>query len=347
MDEKEMLSAGWRSPSNIALIKYWGKREGQIPANPSLSMTLSQAFTETRIMVSRTPEMSGIMSINGVKAHPFLLKLNLFYQWFLKEVPVFNGLTLQIQTRNSFPHSTGIASSASGFSAFTLCLLDLASKLTQVHLPEEHFFQLASYTSRMGSGSACRSLYSGYTVWGRTTLIDGSSDVFSVDINDRVNRTMEKLQDAILVVSSKPKSVASSLGHSRMNQHPFSGARVDQAHSHLAEALTALKQGDFEHLGSIAENEALTLHALIMTSRGGDILLDPKSLLLMQRIKQARAGGLPVFYTLDAGPNVHLMYPQSASASVRDFIQKELIPCCENNLVIYDHLGMGPQTLKN
>lgn len=365
------VRASWRSPSNIALIKYWGKKEGQLPANPSLSMTLSEACTTTKVTaleVDRPAVLTkdgpadaanggqvalandgpaAVVSVNGDVNHPFLPKLNDFFQWLVGEIPVFQGYSFYVETRNSFPHSTGIASSASGMSAFTLCMLDIASQLSGSNLPAERFRHLASFASRMGSGSACRSLFGGFTVWGDTGLVPGSSDQFAVPVNDFVHPEMANLHDAILVVSSKPKSVASSLGHSLMNDHPFALSRFGQALANLENALLALKTGDLGHLGKIAENEALTLHTLIMTSRGGDILFTPGSIELMKRIRDARKKGLPVFFTLDAGPNVHLLYPHPAADRVEEFIRQEMAPLCEEGKVIFDKRGEGPISIVN
>lgn len=340
--QDDKLHSAWRSPSNIALIKYWGKKEGQHPANASLSMTLSQAFTETSVTALRSQGPALLININGDNAHPFLPKLQVFFQWLIREIPVFNGFSYCVETKNSFPHSTGIASSASGMSAFTLCMLDIASQIANVDLSREETLHLASFASRMGSGSACRSLFGGFSVWGESDIVAGSSDQYAITINDLVHPGLDSLHDAILVVSSRPKSVASTLGHSLMNDHPFAGARFMQARTHLEQILTALKAGDLERLGNISETEALTLHSLIMISRGGGLLFEPGSITIMRKIKEARDFGLPVFYTLDAGPNVHLLYPDAASDKVEAFIRSELLQFCEDGQVIFDHRGEGP-----
>ncbi len=163
----ETIRVVWESPSNIALVKYWGKRSGQLPANPSLSMTLSRAYTRTAAEVRKTSGAAELVSLNGNPQHPFLLKLRPFFQWLTQQMPVLEGYSCSITTENSFPHSTGIASSASGISAFTLCMIDVASQIAGLNMSDKHLLQLASFAARMGSGSACRSLYGGFSALGR------------------------------------------------------------------------------------------------------------------------------------------------------------------------------------
>jgi diphosphomevalonate decarboxylase len=267
-------------------------------------------------------------------------------KWLIKEIPVLGNFNFRVETSNSFPHSTGIASSASGISAFTLCLLSIAEKVYGEVIPLMDFMKMASFASRMGSGSACRSVFGGYTVWGKTPEVHGSSDLFAVAVNDRIHTSLRTLHDSILVVSTTPKSLPSSHGHSLMDLHPYTPARIRQARNNLSELLKALTVGDLSHIAEIAENEALTLHALIMSSPGGMILMEPHTVQIIKQIRTAHKKGLPVFFSLDAGPNVHLFYPESAVQEVEKFIRDELVHLCENGSVIYDHCGTGPVQAK-
>ena len=336
------VSASWRSPSNIALVKYWGKKDGQIPLNPSVSMTLTRSYTLTSVeaLVSGNQEF---ITVNGDAHHPFIQKINQFLRPLVKEIPVLGELSFRVKTINNFPHSTGIASSASGFSAFVLCLLDIAEMVSGVKILPEEFFSAASFLSRLGSGSACRSVYGGYSLWGETHLVPGSSDLFAVPVNDRIHPSLKTLHDAILVISSNPKSLPSSRGHALMEHHPFAVARISQVKNNISEILKAMDSGDIERLAGITENEALTLHALIMSSDEGTILLKPSSINVISQIREARQKGLPVFFSLDAGPNVHLFYPEPAAGQVEQFISDELEISCEKGSVIYDRCGSGPE----
>ncbi len=337
----EKFSVSWKSPSNIALVKYWGKKENQIPLNPSLSMTLSQSYTLTRVTATPDREEKKL-KVNADASHPFIPKMELFLQYIGKEVPVLKELSFNVETTNSFPHSTGIASSASGLSAFALCLLSIAEMVSGKNIDSGEFFNLASFVSRMGSGSACRSLYGGYSLWGKTDRVQGSSGLFAVPLAERVHPIFRTLHDAILVISSEPKSLPSTRGHSLMDHHPFAAARIDQAENNLSETLKALDSGDIERLISVTENEALTLHALIMSSKGGTVLLKPPTVNVILKIREARRKGMSVFFSLDAGPNVHLFYPEKSTPEVEQFIRNELVSSCENGLVIYDCCGTGP-----
>ena len=310
-------------------------------------MTLNQSYTITRVETVLTRETnSRIMSVNGDIQHPFLPKMEKLLKWLVQEIPVMGNFNFWVETSNSFPHSTGIASSASGISAFVLCLLTIAEKVTEKKIPLMEFITMASFASRMGSGSACRSLFGGYTVWGKTQDIPGSSDLFAIPVTDRVHPSLRTLHDAILVVSTTPKSLPSSQGHILMDNHPFTPARIRQAGKNLSELLKALAIGDLNRLAELTEYEALTLHALIMSSPGGMILIEPRTVQIIKQIREARQRGLAVFFTLDAGPNVHLLYPETAVSAVGTFIREELLSLCENGSIIYDHCGTGPVQTK-
>lgn len=344
---KEDITTIWRSPSNIALLKYWGKKDFQLPVNTSLSFSLSKAHTLTKLKVHPNVINPGIVGINNNTNHPFLLKIKPFWQTILKEIPLFKDFGIEIVTENTFPHSAGIASSASGFSALALGLLDLAQCLSGMQLPQNDFFKYASSLARMGSGSACRSVYGGFTLWGESEYWKDSSDLYAIDINNMIHPDFLHLHDAILLVSAKEKSLSSSKGHALMNKHPFAKGRQIQAKNNLNLFQKALAEGDLDLLSQLSENEALSLHALIMSSDEGNILLEPSSIELINRIRMARQNGLSVFFTIDAGPNIHLIYPESEKTKAKHFIHNELNDICPENKVIFDYLGFGPEKINN
>lgn len=341
----EQLFSGWQSPSNIALIKFWGKRPGQIPMNPSLSMTLQLAFTQTTVEAILCDGKIPEMVINGDPSHPFRPKLTRFLSWLAEQIPVLKMYSFRVETRNSFPHSTGIASSASGLSAFTLCLLSVAAEAVSLRIPEEHLLPQASFAARMGSGSACRSMYGGYSVWGKTEMIPCASDLEALPVSGIVHPDLRCMRDAILVISRKPKSLTSSKGHETMNGHPFAACRTAQVNSHFLGMLEALKSGDLEQVGLLAEAEAMALHALLMTAADGTVLLEPASLEAIQIIRNSRSHGLPLFFTLDAGPNLHILFPETNRVEVESFIENELVPLCAGRLWICDYTGKGPERI--
>jgi diphosphomevalonate decarboxylase len=261
------------------------------------------------------------------------------------EIPLLKTLNLTVSTENSFPHSTGIASSASGTSAFTLCLLDTVNQVTGQCISNDDLVHLASYAARMGSGSACRSLYGGYTAWGESEQLPASSDEFAIPVSSLVHPEMLTMQNAILVISAEPKEMPSTLGHKSMEDHPFLAGRIGQAEKNMNDALQALKTNDFEKLAAVAECEALTLHALMMSAHPGILLMKPATVESIHLIRKARKGGLSLFFTLDAGANVHVMYPRAAAEEVNKFICDALLPLCEDGKVIFDRCGNGPVKL--
>ncbi len=336
------LSAAWESPSNIAFIKYWGKKGIQLPANPSLSMTLSKSVTRTIVKAVKGPEPFDIRTVNGATDHPFLPRMRELLVWLKNFFPLLGGYSFEVETGNSFPVSAGIASSASGMSAFALCLLDLAQMIAGRETEQDEFLRMASFVSRMGSGSASRSVYGGFALWGETPLLPHSSDEWAVKLHSGIHAGFRGLQDAILIVSALPKQVSSSEGHVLMDSHPFAGSRYTQAGINLKECLDAMHTGDFEKFAGVCENEALSLHSLLMTSANSNILILPASLQIMNRIRIERKKGLPLCFSLDAGPNVHLLYPMDYSDRVSDFIRDELLQFCSNGYYIPDQYGQGP-----
>jgi len=295
--------------------------------------------------VSADEVVKGLISVNGDTQHSFLPKMQHLLLWMVQEIPELGKLTLRADTTNSFPHSTWIASSASGLSAYTFCVLGIAQRIMNTDLAYSELQRMASYVSRIGSGSACRSVYGGYTVWGKTSMIQGSTDEYAVPITEHIHPDLLSLHDAIMIVSTNPKQLSSSQGHLTMDKHPFLNDRISLANQNLTEMLLYLKCNDFERLASVAENEAFTLHSLIMSANPGIILMQPGTIEIIKHIREARKNGLPVFFTLDAGANVHVMYPANSATKVEKFIKDILQPYCENGRVIFDRCGTGPVPL--
>jgi diphosphomevalonate decarboxylase len=132
-----------------------------------------------------------------------------------------------------------------------------------------------------------------------------------------------------------------------MKTNPFAKARYEQANKNLEEVIKALKTGDIEKFGTIVEEEALTLHALMMSSSPSFILLAPSTLKMIEKIKRFREqSGLQVYFSLDAGPNIHLLYPDNIKRRVDNFIYAELEKHCEGGKMIHDNVGPGPIRVK-
>lgn len=336
----------WRSPSNLALIKYWGKYGRQLPRNASISFTLQNAYSETSL--SYIPkENSGAMELSfafeGQPNAAFEQKIQRFLISIQDRFPFLSQYRLDIKSYNSFPHSAGIASSASSMSALALCLCSMEQALTDGLKDEAAFFKKASDIARLGSGSASRSVYPHLAVWGETNLIEGSSNEYAIPYGQEVHKVFHTFHDDILMVSRREKSVSSTAGHALMEGNPFATVRYEQAHQNMQQLLVAMKEGDLATFGKISEQEALQLHALMMTSKPSYILMEANSIELIKRVRAWRQKtGHHLYFSLDAGPNLHLLYPDDIKEVVTTFIEEELLDLCEGREYLQDQVGAGP-----
>ncbi len=338
----------WNSPANIALIKYWGKRGRQLPNNPSLSFTLKNSVSKTSINYQAVSNegLTFDFRYNGEPKPEFEVKLNSFFENLIPVFPFLNQLELKIESSNTFPHSVGIASSASGISALALCLCGIEkTEFNRLKHPDD-FYRKASFVARLGSGSASRSVYGGLVNWGRIDWEVGSSDYFANKYPLPVDEVFTGFQDSIIILSSEKKRISSTIGHTLMNNHAFADARYAQARANYTELSQALQSGDLMKFIDIVENEALSLHALMMSAKPGYFLLHPSTMLYIDKIRHFRKQThIPVCFTLDAGPNIHLLYPARYKEEVKAFLLSEIID--ENNAisVIYDEVGNGPNQI--
>ena len=341
----------WRSPSNIAIVKYWGKHGNQLPKNPSLSFTLQNAFTEAliryRARKEQGPEAVSFQFFFEQKPRPeFEPKLRSFFENVLPMFPFLGQLEMEIHSANSFPHSAGIASSASAMSALALCLCSMEDLFFGSLQEDEDFDRKASYAARLGSGSACRSIYPKAALWGKTGLVEGSSDEYAIPMAAQLHPVFQDFHDDIMLVSSKRKETSSTAGHQTMNEHPFAERRYEHAKKQLHFLIEALRQGDVETFGKIAEAEALELHALMMSANPPYLLMQPNTLSMIDKVWAFRRGTkLPLYFSLDAGPNLHLLYPEEEMHAIRPFIESELVPLCEDGQWLADWQGEGPEEI--
>ncbi len=344
-------NTGWISPSNIAIVKYWGKYGQQMPRNPNISLTLDAAHTQMTLQWHNklNPADKNIaldFIFHNQPNEAFRLKMAAFLESMVPIFPFLQQLQLTVSSQNSFPHSAGIASSASAMSALALCLCSLERELFGTLHSHTDFLRKASYIARLGSGSACRSVYPYAAAWGKTPDLPAADDYHAIPFASELHPVFRTMKDAILLVSRAEKSVSSRAGHALMEGNPFAAPRYEQAKNNLSTLLRAMHTGDIETFGRIAEDEALTLHALMMASSPSYILMRPNSLRLIEMVRDYRATtNLPLYFTLDAGPNLHLLYPQSDAATIENFIRAELAPLCENSQWIADCVGAGPKEI--
>lgn len=341
----------WSAPSNIALVKYWGKKEEkgqQIPANPSVSFTLNNCKTITSLAFAKKQNQDTFsfdLLFEGKPKEDFKPKIQQFFERVLVYLPFLKDYHFIIDTQNTFPHSSGIASSASGMAALAMNLMSLEKALSRnvgTEMTADYFNQKASFLARLGSGSACRSVKGEVVVWGEHKNIKGSSDLFGVEFPNTIHENFKNFQDSILLVDKGEKQVSSSIGHNLMHKHPFAERRFEQAHENLDQLISVFESGNLEEFITIVESEALTLHSMMMTSIPYFILMKPHTLEIINRIWKFRnATKIPVCFTLDAGANVHVLYPESVKESVLQLIKSELVGFCQNGHYICDQIGVG------
>lgn len=339
----------WESPSNIALVKYWGKKKNQVPENTSISFTLSNCKTITT--VSFDPKSSSGFDfevfLGGDKKDDFKPKIETFFKRVEVYVSFLKDYKLTIETKNTFPHSSGIASSASGMSALALCLMSMERALGGTEMTDIYFNRKASFLARLGSGSACRSIEGNLVVWGNHRAISGSSDLYGIVYPFEVHEVFRNYQDTILLVDQGEKQVSSTIGHNLMHGHPFAQKRFEQANTNIEKLIPILKSGDLDAFIELIESEALSLHAMMMTSLPYFILMKPNTMEIINRIWNFRQQtGLPIGFTLDAGANVHVLYPEKEKNKIVQFIQNELVAFCENEQYICDQIGFGANQIR-
>jgi len=303
--------------SNIALIKYWGNRDDalRLPANSSLSMNLA-ALTTTTTVEFRAALAADLVTIDGPPARPAArerVSAHLDRIRKLAQLPL--GAT--VTSFNSFPAGAGLASSASAFAALTVAGCAAAG----LDLSTDELSRLA----RRGSGSACRSVPGGYVLWDACDKDDCS-----------FGRTIFppehwELCDVIAIVEAAHKATGSTQGHSLANTSPLQTARVASAPERLEHCLTALRARDFPALAEVIEEDTLAMHAVMMTSTPSLLYWRAATVEVMRAVRAWRQAGLPVAFTIDAGPNVHCLCPASAAAPVEARLRT--LPGIENVLV--------------
>lgn len=301
------------APSNIALSKYWGKRDKELnlPLNSSLSISLREWGTRTKVSYSRSGKDT--LSLNGQAVDlndPFAVKVFAFADHFRRGVP----LPLSIDTTNTIPTAAGLASSASGFAALTLSL-NQAFGL-------ELSLSTLSMMARIGSGSASRSLWHGFVEWTCGEKVDGTDSYAS-----RLDRDWPEFRIAILKVDTGPKSHPSTQGMNHtVATSPLFSSWPKQAQEDCTTIRDAIFEKDFEKLGETAEANAITMHATMMAARPGIFYLKPQSWSIIDQVQDCRRNGRSLFATMDAGANVKLIFLAEDEQFVRTtFPQAQIV----------------------
>jgi diphosphomevalonate decarboxylase len=170
--------------------------------------------------------------------------------------------------------------------------------------------------------------------------------LFGIEFPSIIHQNFKNYQDAILLVDKGEKQVSSTVGHDLMHNHPYANKRFEQAHENLSKIKTILENGNLDEFIKIVESEALTLHAMMMTSMPYFILMKPNTLEIINKIWKFRnENNIPVCFTLDAGANVHVLYPENDKEIILQFIKDELVGYCQNGQYICDEIGFGSQLI--
>lgn len=261
-------------------------------------------FTETSIETTAGSGKAEVY-VEGQRNQAFDAKVQAFFDRQQFAMPWIGSYDFRVDTRNNFPHSSGIASSASGMGALALCTADLHRQISGETIPIESVSSMA----RLGSGSACRSLLGPLGVWGEHPDYPGSADTYAVAFPEgELHPAFDAWEDAVLIVESGRKPVSSSAGHKLLDAHPYATARYATANENMHRLRKILSAGDIHAFTALVESEALQLHAMMMCSMPYFLLMKPASLEIINRVWEYREQtGLPLVITLDAGANVHVL----------------------------------------
>lgn len=300
------LSATAQANPNIAFIKYWGNRDAslRLPVNGSISMNLDGLFTRTTVSFQPSLGVDELI-ING---HEVTGKGLERVSAILDHVRQSAGLGIkaEVVSENNFPTGAGIASSAAAFAALALA----AAKAAGLDWPESAVSRLA----RLGSGSASRSVPAGFVEWKMGT---GDEDCYAVSIAPPEHWA---LADCVAIVSAGHKTTGSTEGHALASTSPLQAARVADAPRRLNVCRRAILERDFDALAAIIEHDSDIMHSVMMTSQPPLFYWKPATLAVMEAVREWRTTGLPVAYTIDAGPNVHVICTQESASKVAELL---------------------------
>ena len=282
-----------KAPANIAFIKYWGKvnEKLRLSANSSISMNLSNAYTVTSVDFSKEYESDSLF-INDSKVREGELQRVSSHLDLIRKISKTSSFA-KVESTNNFPKASGIASSASGFAALTIA----ASSAAGLNLSEKELSILA----RLGSGSACRSIPDGFVEWkmGKTSDDSYASSIFEPNYWN--------ICDLIVIIGENSKKVSSTEGHAIAESSPFYKTRIMGIEEKVKGIKNAIKDKDFTKFGEIIEAEAINMHAVMMTSNPPLFYWKPATLDVITNVIELREKGLECYFTIDAGPNVHVI----------------------------------------
>jgi diphosphomevalonate decarboxylase len=322
-----------RVSSDVALLKYWGVRNAELrlPANTNLSMVLDALYTTTTVEFLPSLLEDEILiddqkrerEIDRVKMHLDRIR-RIAQEKGIIHQPIF----AKVVSENNFPKSTGLSSSASAFAALSVA----ATKALGLELSQKEL----SILSRFASGSSCRCVCGGFVEW---KSAENSDDSYAETI---FPRHQLEICDLITIVSTSEKKLSSTEGHQLALSSPFFATRLQRIDDKLMQMKRAIKNKEFQLLGELVEAEALEFHSILLTSQPPQLLLEPGTVSVMQQVQKLRQRGIPVYFTVNTGFNIHVLtlpeFTQQVLSSVKNLkeVQK----------VILSSVGDGPKFLK-
>ncbi|WML28312.1 diphosphomevalonate decarboxylase [Neobacillus sp. OS1-33] len=321
------MKATARAHTNIALIKYWGKRDESLflPMNNSLSITLDKFHTTTAVEFCPCLPVDLFIMNNQLASSTEMARIT----HFLDRVRGMSGKSWHavVHSTNNFPTAAGFASSASGYAA----LAAASTKAIGLDLGNKALSQLA----RLGSGSACRSIYGGYVEWQKGEKNDGT-DSFAKPVLEGGDWDLSIVS---VLVTDTPKTVSSREGMKRtVETSPFYSGWLDSVEADFLHAKEALIHHDFELLGSIIESNALKMHATTLGANPPFMYWNSATLDVIKEVQSLRSGGIQAYFTIDAGPNVKVLCQPKDEQAVRESLEK--LPNVQNTYLCHPGPGL-------
>lgn len=313
------------APSNIAFTKYWGRKDEilRLPENGSISMSLSNLLTTTTVEFSPNYKKD-LVIIDGKEEPERIIK----HLDRIRKMAKLEHKT-KVVSNNNFPSSTGLSSSASGFAALTLA----ASVAAGVNLSKKELSILA----RQGSGSACRSIPSGFVEWldGDTSKSSYAKQIYPANYWD--------ITDIVAIVSEGKKEVSTSVGQQSALSSPFLRLRLSRMKEKNKKVKKLIKERNFNEFGELLEAEALELHTIMLTQTPPLIYWTPGTLKIMKLVSHWRADGLPVYFTINTGQDIHLICEQKDVEKVKSKLKQ----IAEVKEIIVNNPGEGTRLSQN
>lgn len=322
------MKATSQAPSNIAFIKYWGKKDEalRLPENGSISMNLSNLLTTTTVEFNSEYREDGI-TINGIKESNEGSRAIMHLDRIRKLANINDKA--KVVTKNNFPTGTGLSSSASGFAALTVA----GVKAVGLSLSEKELSILA----RQGSGSACRSIPDGFVEW-----LDGDTSDTSYSISLYPENYWD-IVDVVAVVSKNKKEISTTEGQKLVDSSPFFPVRLQKIKDIIKLIKQYMAEKNFQAFGELLESEALELHAIMLTSKPSLIYLLPASLRIMHAVKEWREEGLAVYFTVNTGQDIHLI----CQAKDAEIVSQKAMEIEEVSKTIINYPARGANLLED